>query len=147
MGFALILQLTGVNGSRQFDKLTKTKTVESMLTSMDADGIKHYIDYLLNHSNEDGTGVFVIFDNASFRWLIHYAAFRTEIHALSSKRVWIIDQLASLVRNGAIPKSDDWVQMVLDWLIVCGLFVVKKTSGKSRYRAVCLVFHSGPFIN
>jgi hypothetical protein len=67
MGFALILQLTGVNGSRQFDKLTKTKTVESMLTSMDADGIKHYIDYLLNHSNEDGTGVFVIFDNASFR--------------------------------------------------------------------------------
>jgi hypothetical protein len=66
MGFALILQLTGVNGSRQFDKLTKTKTVESILTSMDADGIKHYIDYLFKQCNEEGTGGFVIIDNASF---------------------------------------------------------------------------------
>lgn len=52
-GFALILQLTGVNGSRQFDKLTKTKTVESILTSMDEDGIQSYIDYLLKQVDEE----------------------------------------------------------------------------------------------
>jgi DNA polymerase phi len=51
LGFALILQLTGVNGSQQFDKLTKTKTVESILTSMDAEGVKNYIDYLLTQVN------------------------------------------------------------------------------------------------
>jgi DNA polymerase phi len=47
LGFALILQLTGVNGSQQFDKLTKTNTIESILTSMDAEGVKEYINCLL----------------------------------------------------------------------------------------------------
>lgn len=51
LGFALILQLTGVNGSQQFDKLTRTKTVESILTSMDAEGVRNYIDYLLAQVN------------------------------------------------------------------------------------------------
>ena len=53
IGFSLILQLTGVNGSRQFDKLTKTKTVESILTSMDNEGIKSYIDYLLKQVDDE----------------------------------------------------------------------------------------------
>ena len=53
IGFSLILQLTGVNGSRQFDKLTKTKTVESILTSMDEAGIQSYIDYLLKQVDEE----------------------------------------------------------------------------------------------
>ena len=53
IGFSLILQLTGVNGSRQFDKLTKTKTVETILTSMDEEGIKDYIDYLLKQADEE----------------------------------------------------------------------------------------------
>ena len=53
IGFSLILQLTGVHGSRQFDKLTKTKTVESILTSMDESGIQRYIDYLLKQVDEE----------------------------------------------------------------------------------------------
>uniref|UniRef100_UPI0028988587 hypothetical protein n=1 Tax=Staphylococcus aureus TaxID=1280 RepID=UPI0028988587 len=56
LGFTLILQLTGVNGSRQFDKLTKTKTVESILTSMDDAGIRTYIDYLLQQVNDEQEG-------------------------------------------------------------------------------------------
>lgn len=52
IGFTLILQLTGVHGSRQFDKLTKTKTVESVLSSMDHAGIQNYIDYLLEQVDE-----------------------------------------------------------------------------------------------
>ncbi|KAG6895358.1 hypothetical protein C0992_001665, partial [Termitomyces sp. T32_za158] len=51
LGFALILQLTGVNGNHQFDKLTKTKTVENILTSLDTEGIKKYIEYLLGQMN------------------------------------------------------------------------------------------------
>lgn len=53
IGFTLILQLTGVHGSRQFDKLTKTKTVESILSSMDHAGIQSYIDYLLKQVDEE----------------------------------------------------------------------------------------------
>jgi hypothetical protein len=46
LGFSLILQLTGTHGHQQFDRLTKTKTVESILTAMDEPGIKNYIKYL-----------------------------------------------------------------------------------------------------
>jgi DNA polymerase phi len=41
-----------MNGNRQFDKLTKTRTVESILASMDAEGIESYIDYLLKQINQ-----------------------------------------------------------------------------------------------
>lgn len=50
-GFPLVLQLTGINGSQQFDKFTRTKTVESILTVMDTDGIKSYILSLLGQVN------------------------------------------------------------------------------------------------
>ena len=53
LGFTLILQLTGIHGSHQFDKLTKTRTVETILTSMDNDGIQSYIKYLLGQVNEE----------------------------------------------------------------------------------------------
>ena len=48
IGFAFVLQLTGVHGDQQFDKLTKTKTVESILTTMDVEGIQGYIKHLLS---------------------------------------------------------------------------------------------------
>jgi DNA polymerase phi len=51
VGFSLILQLTGIHGNQQFDRLTKTKTVESILASMDLDGIKSYIVHLLGQVN------------------------------------------------------------------------------------------------
>ena len=50
LGLTLILQLTGVHGSHQFDRLTKTKTVETILASMNHEGIQSYIEYLLNRS-------------------------------------------------------------------------------------------------
>lgn len=51
-GFTLVLQLTGTNGSFHFDRITKTKTVETILANMDSAGIKEYIDYLLAQINE-----------------------------------------------------------------------------------------------
>ncbi|PCH38454.1 hypothetical protein WOLCODRAFT_115513 [Wolfiporia cocos MD-104 SS10] len=119
LGFTLILQLTGIHGSRQFDKLTKTKTVESILTSMDKEGIQTYIDYLLKQVDDEQT---------------------TDVQAINARRAWIIEQLAALIRNGAIPKSDEWVQSVLDWFTVHGLFIIKKKSEKSSIAAL----HSVP---
>jgi DNA polymerase phi len=52
LGFALILQLTGVHGNQQFDRLTKTKTIETILTSMDTSGIREYITFLLSQIDE-----------------------------------------------------------------------------------------------
>ncbi|KAH8108174.1 DNA polymerase phi-domain-containing protein [Cristinia sonorae] len=118
LGFTLILQLTGVNGSQQFDRLTKTKTVETILTSLDADGIEGYIDSLLQQVNDkDGNDA----DN---------------IPAINGRRLWIVDQLAALIRNGAIAKNDVWVQRVLNWLLVHGLSTVRKKSEKSNLVAL-----------
>jgi DNA polymerase phi len=44
--------------------------------------------------------------------------------------------MSMLIRNGAIPKSDDWVKTILDWLSLYGLFTVKKKSEKSPFTAV-----------
>ncbi|TCD65622.1 hypothetical protein EIP91_002427 [Steccherinum ochraceum] len=126
LGFTLILQLTGVNGSHQFDRLTKTKTVETILTSMDVDGIQSYIDYLLQQVNDkDGSSA-------------------DDIPAINARRIWIVDQLAALLRNGAIPKDDTWVQGILDWLTVHSLCIVRKKSEKSKLLALHVV-PSPPF--
>jgi DNA polymerase phi len=52
-GLPLLLQLTGTNGSRQFDRVTKTKTVENMLSNMDSEGIWTYTEHLLGQINVD----------------------------------------------------------------------------------------------
>ncbi|TRM61838.1 DNA polymerase phi-domain-containing protein [Schizophyllum amplum] len=123
LGFALILQLTGVNGSTQFDKLTHTKTVETILTSMDEAGIKTYIDHLLEQVNSSD---------------------KTDVQAINSTRAWIIEQLTSLIRNGAIPKQESWIQTILDWFTIHGLFTIKKKSEKSAFLALHTV-PSPPF--
>ncbi|KAJ6546537.1 DNA polymerase phi-domain-containing protein [Mycena vulgaris] len=115
LGFALILQLTGVNGSQQFDKLTKSKTVESILASMDADGIKNYINHLVSQVNPAAD-----IDSA-------------DVQVINSRRAWIIDQLSALIRNGAVPKDDAWITSILNWLTLNGLFLVKKKSEKSPF--------------
>lgn len=116
LGFALILQLTGVNGNQQFDKITKTKTVESVLASLDAQGIKNYIDYILTQTDESDGDL--------------------NIATMNARRTWIIDQLGVLIQNGRLPKEDEWVQSILDWLALHGLFVVKKKSSKSPIQAL-----------
>lgn len=55
---------------------------------------------------------------------------------MNARRAWIVDQLAALIRNGAIPKDDRWVQTILDWLVVHGLFAIRKKSENSEFIAV-----------
>lgn len=51
---------------------------------------------------------------------------RSDLQLINSHRAWIVDQLAALVRNGAIPMDDVLVQQILDWLTVHGIFVVRR---------------------
>ena len=63
---------------------------------------------------------------------------------MNTRRAWIIEQLAALVRNGAIPKSDAWIQTILDWLAVHGLFIVAKKAEKSAISAVSMAQCTNP---
>ncbi|KIL68594.1 hypothetical protein M378DRAFT_190984 [Amanita muscaria Koide BX008] len=122
LGFTLITVLTGVHGHQQFDRLTKTKTVASILTAMDEPGIQNYVDNLYSQFN------------------VSEADDRSDMTAIVSRRKWIIDQLGALVHNHSVPKSDEWVASVLTWLTVHGFFVAKKKSSKSLFHAL----HSPP---
>ena len=66
--------------------------------------------------------------------------FRGDVQAINARRTWVIEQLAALIRNGAIPKDDTWIRAILDWFTVHGLFIVRKPSLTSEFLAVR--FHS-----
>jgi DNA polymerase phi len=135
LGFAFILQLTGVHGNQQFDKLTRTKTVESILTKMNAVGIKNYISHLMEHA--DGSPPSEQYGHLTHSGVVGSSPrARSDAQVINARRSWTIEQLAALIRNGAIPKSDDWVQAILDFFIVHGIFFVKKKSKKSPISAV-----------
>jgi len=82
---------------------------------MDADGINNYIDYLLTQVNTPETN---------------------EKATIKTRRMWVIEQLGALIRSGSIPKSDGWIQSILDWLVIHGLFVIRKKSRKSPFLAL-----------
>ncbi|KAK0210612.1 DNA polymerase phi-domain-containing protein [Desarmillaria ectypa] len=116
LGMGLIVQLTGVNGSRQFDQLTKTKTVESILSSMNADGITRYVDHLISQFNGNG------------------CVDKDDAEGLNARRSWVMDQLVALIKNGSIPKRDDWIRQIFEWFVVNGFFIVRNPAKQNSYR-------------
>lgn len=52
-GFPVLLQLLQTHG--QFDRLTRTKTVESLLTAMDLSGVERYIQHLIELAQKPDT--------------------------------------------------------------------------------------------
>lgn len=102
---------------------------------MDSAGIKNYVISLLEQVNspKDAEKYGII-----FLACIQAAEMQSdrEPSAFDSRRIWIADQFAALVRNGSIPKNDEWIQIVLDFYIVNGLFVVRKKSENNPIHSV-----------
>jgi len=46
VGFALLATLVGKHGWPDFDRVTKTKTVETIMGSLNAKGVTEYVEYL-----------------------------------------------------------------------------------------------------
>ncbi|CAO1616346.1 unnamed protein product [Sympodiomycopsis kandeliae] len=104
-GFALTSQLMGKHGSHKFDRLTNTKTVENILSTMDYSGVLEYARYIVQviaNSVED------------------------------SKRRWGLDQLLALVRNTAIPTDDKSTESILQYLVAAGFFSWNKVTTSSK---------------
>lgn len=106
-GLALVTQLLGEHGRQNFDKVTHTKTIESILSSLDESGIQRYLAYLRG---------------------VAYAPTKSDdAKHTATQRQWAADQMLALVRSSLIPKSDAWIRDVLVFLSGFGFFVVKKT--------------------
>ncbi|EOR01392.1 DNA polymerase V [Wallemia ichthyophaga EXF-994] len=107
LGLPLILQLLGKHGSANFDKLTGTKTVANILSSMTTDGVSEYVGYLRSFIQGETSDV--------------------------KQRKWALDQLLSLIRNSQIPHDDEWVWSALECFVLNGIFVPRKPSSKSKH--------------
>ncbi|WWD16543.1 hypothetical protein CI109_100970 [Kwoniella shandongensis] len=121
VGFTLLSQLVGKHGRQDFDKVTKTKTVESIMGSLNVDGVKEFVTYLQS----------IISGNAQEN---------LDSSRIDERRLWALDQIQALCRNGSVPKDDNWVSSVLDFLLVHGFFLIRKTDKKSAIAAL----HAAP---
>jgi DNA polymerase phi len=100
--------LLGKNGHQHFDRITKTKTVENLLTTMDATNIKSYLEYLAHtftKSNADDT----------------------------TSREWALNQMSLLITSAKIPKEESWVTDLVKFLMTFAFFEVKTSEKKSTY--------------
>lgn len=60
----------------------------------------------------------------------------SDINGLDDRRRWAIDQMVALCRNASVPKDDEWVTSVVDFLAVHGFYTIRKASKKSNVSAV-----------
>lgn len=110
VSFALVTQLLGKHGHQHFDRITKTKTVENLLATMDAEGVRSYLEYLAR--------VFVQHE---------------ENDKVDSVRSWALRQMTLLVKNTRVPKEEEWLADFVRFLMVYAFFDVKKGATKGSW--------------
>ncbi|KAJ1030383.1 hypothetical protein NDA16_001292 [Ustilago loliicola] len=109
LGFVLVTQLIGKNGHQNFDSITKTKTVEQVLSSLDIDRVREYVKHLgdiicqaIHTEGED------------------------ELTEINNRRKWALDQLLFLVRTATVPKDDELLVDILTFLAAHGYYTMQK---------------------
>ncbi|OXH24380.1 DNA polymerase phi subunit [Cryptococcus neoformans] len=118
VGFTLLSQLVGKHGRPDFDKVTKTKTVESIMGKLNEEGVKDFVDFLKE----------TILGASSHENL--------DTARLAERRSWALDQIQALCRNGSVPKDDTWVSPLFDFLLVHGFFIIRSANKKSPVAAI-----------
>ncbi|KAK6907306.1 hypothetical protein I203_101296 [Kwoniella mangroviensis CBS 8507] len=116
VGFTLLSQLVGKHGKQDFDKVTKTKTVETIMGSLNCRGVRDYVKYLEEIVVSGGENL----DSAR----------------IDERRLWALDQILALCRNGSVPKDDEWISSIIDFLLVHGFFLIRKADKKSQITAI-----------
>lgn len=101
-GVALVTQLLGEHGRQNFDRITHTKTIESILASLDESGVQQYLAYL--------------------RSIAYAPAASDDAKYITSQRQWVCDQMLALIRSNLMPKAHVWVQDVIVFLLGFGYF-------------------------
>ncbi|KAI9246187.1 DNA polymerase phi-domain-containing protein [Sporodiniella umbellata] len=106
VGFALVTQLLGKHGHQSFDRITRTKTVENLLTTMDSEGVKFYLEYLADtivNASDDTS---------------------------DACRQWALNQMTLLVTSTKVPKEESWVVEIVQFITICAFFKVKTSDNK-----------------
>nr|ODO02406.1 DNA polymerase phi subunit [Cryptococcus depauperatus CBS 7855] len=117
VGFTLLSQLVGKHGKLDFDKVTKTKTVEGIMGNLNEEGVKDFVDFL------KGT-------------IIGTSQGDSDTTKLDERRLWALNQLLALCKNGSVPKNDACISSMLDFLLVHGFFFIKHANKKCGISAI-----------
>ncbi|KAG0052711.1 DNA-directed DNA polymerase [Gryganskiella cystojenkinii] len=112
----LITQLLDKNPN--FDKMSRSKTVETLLGGLDVSHIHHYLQYL--------TKAFLQHDGAD-------SSSMERGKRIDIARQWTVDQMFSLFRNSKVPREEGWIKSILEFLLVNAFFNIKKVDAKSKY--------------
>lgn len=113
LGFVLVTQLIGKNGHQNFDSITKTKTVEQVLSSLDVERVREYVGHLGR----------VICEGVETEE-------EDELTEIANRRKWALDQLLFLVRTPTVPKDDQLLEDVLTFLAAHGYSSMQKANKK-----------------
>ncbi|KAI7872535.1 DNA polymerase phi-domain-containing protein [Spinellus fusiger] len=115
VSFALVTQLIGKHGHHNFDKITKTKLVETLLSTMDTEGIKAYLEYLAET-------------------FVKQAELKSDdSKRLNTRREWAITQMTLMLTNTKIPKDESWIIQLVSFLMVHAFFEIKSTKSTGTY--------------
>ena len=106
-GIALVTQLTGEHGRQNFDRVTHTKTIESILSSLDEEGLQRYLAYLRD----------IIYAPTSVA--------PEDAKSIAMQRQSACDQMLGLVRSHLVQSSSGWVRDVLIFFAGHGYYAVK----------------------
>lgn len=110
-GFPLVMQLLGSNGSRDFDRITNTKTIEVILGNMTLPQIVEYVQFL-QHTFQG-------------------ADKSTDKVTIESDQKWALEQASSLIRSNIVTKHESWVNIVLELLVRYGYYSPNKKKSSS----------------
>ena len=127
IGLPLVVQLLGPNGSRDFDRITNTKTVEVILANLSEAQIMEYVQYIAVVFR-NGSSKYVTF-NWPRQWLMSLLS--TDKTSIDSDQRWALEQFSSLIRSATVPKSDLWVTFILNFYVQNGFFVRKVRAKKA----------------
>ncbi|KAI8929432.1 DNA polymerase phi-domain-containing protein [Entophlyctis helioformis] len=119
MALPLVMQLIGKHGNFRFDTITRTKTVETILGSLTAEGIESYIGFLSK----------AFFDPKTMNVTEEELADASRVESI---RRWILEQMSLLVRVGKVKKDESWILTVVEFLVVHGFFRVVKKDAKNK---------------
>ncbi|KAL1914929.1 uncharacterized protein VTP21DRAFT_7845 [Calcarisporiella thermophila] len=120
VGFILVTQLLGKHGNQNFDRITKTKTVETIVASMDVEGVMSYLKYLMNVFTQQVSDDSEESNESRQR--------KIELH-----RQWAIDQMFALVRNPRVPKDETWISTILEFVTVHAFFQISSAPATKQF--------------
>ncbi|KAJ8325707.1 DNA-directed DNA polymerase [Batrachochytrium dendrobatidis] len=124
IAFPLMMRLVGKNGSLQFDTVTKTKTVENIITTLDTDQIESYIDFLVTSFTDPSS------------MLNDSLVGTTSSTRVESVRRWILQQMFQLVRMGRLHKEQGWISLIIEFVVVHGFFKPLEVDSKQEFGKV-----------